>query len=147
MLTDTIEAITASVSDQGAYQGASVEALQQALAQVSLLPSLGIGWEALLEQVKETILPHFLRTWSPNYMAHLHSPALLESIASELIIATFNQSMDSWDQSPVATEVEVAVVNELCRLYGYKEGSDGVFTSGGSQSNLSAITMARDWYC
>lgn len=81
-------------------------------------------------------------------MAHLHSPALLESIASELIIATFNQSMDSWDQSPIATEVEVAVVNQLCELYGYREGSDGVFTSGGgSQSNLSAITMARDWYC
>jgi L-2,4-diaminobutyrate decarboxylase len=147
VLTDTIEAITASVDDQGAYRGASVESLQQALAQFSLLPKQGIGWEALLEQVTQTMLPHFLRTWSPNYMAHLHSPALLESIAGELIIATFNQSMDSWDQSPIATEVEVAVVNQLCELYGYKEGSDGVFTSGGSQSNLSAITMARDWYC
>ncbi len=59
VLTDTIEAITASVSDQGAYQGASVEALQQTLAQFSLLPSHGIGWEALLEQVKQTILPTF----------------------------------------------------------------------------------------
>ncbi|MXI85951.1 pyridoxal phosphate-dependent decarboxylase family protein [Sphaerochaeta halotolerans] len=147
VLTETIEAITASVTDEGAYQGASVETLQQSLAEFAILPSQGIGWEALLERVKQIILPHFLKTWSPNYMAHLHSPALLESIASELIIATFNQSMDSWDQSPIATEVEVAVVQQLCNLYGYGKESDGVFTSGGSQSNLSAITMARDWYC
>jgi len=43
--------------------------------------------------------------------------------------------------------VEVAVVNELCKLYQLGEDADGVFTSGGSQSNLSALTMARDWYC
>ena len=70
-------------------------------------------------------------------MPHLHSPATLESIASELIIASFNQSMDSWDQAPVATEIEVEVIRHLCRMYGYGENSDGGFTSGGSHCNNS----------
>jgi L-2,4-diaminobutyrate decarboxylase len=55
--------------------------------------------------------------------------------------------MDSWDQSPVATEIEVETINELCKLYGYDSSADGVFTSGGSQSNQTAIILARDWFC
>ena len=56
--------------------------------------------------------------------------------------------MDSWDQSPVATEIEVETIRHLCKLYGYDESkADGVFTSGGSQSNQTAIILARDWYC
>ena len=35
----------------------------------------------------------------------------------------------------------------LCKLYGYDENGDGVFTSGGSQSNLSGLLLARDWFC
>ena len=85
-----------------------------------------------------------LRTWSPSYMPHLHSPALLESIAAELIIAAFNSSMDSWDQGPAATEIEEMTIKQLCSLFGYGSGSDGVFTSGGSQSNISASVALRD---
>ena len=81
-------------------------------------------------------------------MPHLHGPSLLETLSSELIISTFNQSMDSWDQSPVATEIEVETIRHLCKLYGYdKAKADGVFTSGGSQSNQTALLLARDWYC
>lgn len=147
IIDDTVQAITDSVTDAGAYQGAGVKDLQNLMQATTILPQTGSGWDAVLDEVKKTILPNSLRTWSTNYMAHLHSPALLESIAGELILSTFNQSMDSWDQGPIATEVEVAVVNELCKLYQLGEDADGVFTSGGSQSNLSALTMARDWYC
>ena len=56
--------------------------------------------------------------------------------------------MDSWDQSPVAIEIEVDTIRHLCKLYGYDDSkADGVFTSGGSQSNQTAIILARDWFC
>ncbi|MCF0238198.1 MAG: diaminobutyrate decarboxylase, partial [Sphaerochaetaceae bacterium] len=110
-------------------------------------------------KVEEEILPHLLRTWSPRYMPHLHAPALTETIASELLIASFNDSMDSWDQGPAATEVEEFVIHGLLELFDFGKsrgyggasiseyGPDGTFTSGGSQSNISAIIAARDWYC
>ena len=147
MIGETVEAILSSISDTSAYAGASPQELQQQIARPTLLPAQGLGFSQVLEEVKKVILPNFLRTSSTDYLAHLHSPALLESICSELILATFNQSMDSWDQSPIATEIELQVTRELCKLYGYSSGSDGIFTSGGSQSNLSALTLARDWYC
>ena len=115
---------------------------------MGFLPEKGKGFEKVLEDVKRDILPHMLRTWSTKYMPHLHSPVLTESICSELIISCFNDSMDSWDQSPAATELEESMVRGLTELFGFpSDTSDGCFTSGGSQSNISAIVAARDWYC
>ncbi|NBK21917.1 MAG: diaminobutyrate decarboxylase, partial [Spirochaetia bacterium] len=147
MIEATVEAIIASIVDNTAYAGKSPQELQQLIKRPTLLPPLGLGFTQVLQEVKRTILPNFLRTSSTDYLAHLHSPALLESICSELILATFNQSMDSWDQAPIATEIELQVTRALCDLYGYDRDSDGIFTSGGSQSNLSGLTLARDWFC
>lgn len=147
VIEESVETILASLTDGGAYAGRSPNELKELIERPTLLPSQGLGFAQVLEEVKRTILPNFLRTSSTDYLAHLHSPPLLESIASELIIATFNQSMDSWDQAPIATEIELQVTRALCELYGYDKESDGTFTSGGSQSNLSALMLARDWFC
>lgn len=147
LLHKVLDDIVSSVSDGKAYAGLSPQDLKKAVHVENLLPENGIGLEGVSSVLKEKILPYFLRTASTDYMAHLHGPALIETVAAELVLSTFNQSMDSWDQSPVATEIELEVVSALCKLFGYKEGSDGVFTSGGSQSNLSGIMLARDWFC
>lgn len=149
IIAQTADAVAASFSDSTAYSGPTPQELKELIKVDAILPQKGLGWQAVLEQLNKQILPNFLRTPSTDYMAHLHSPATIESIASELILSTFNQSMDSWDQSPVATEIELEVIKMLCSLYGYKpeEGADGVFTSGGSQSNQTAIILARDWFC
>lgn len=90
----------------------------------------------------------------PNCIAHLHTPPLISSIAAEGVIAALNQSMDSWDQASAATYVEQKVVDWLCQIYGLEtkvDGSnlesvsDGVFTSGGTQSNQMGLLLARDW--
>ena len=147
MMSATAQAIADSLDHSHVYAGMPPYELRAALRTDELLPDGKITYAELLEEVKAKILPNLVRPMSTDYMAHLHSPALLESIASELIIATFNQSMDSWDQSPAATEIEVEVIRNLCDLYGYGKDSDGVFTSGGSQSNLSGLLLARDWFC
>lgn len=146
IIKQTAKAITEAFNDSTAYSGPTPQELKQIVHQDSILPETGFGWKKVLKLTKKKILPNLLRTSSTDYMPHLHSPATLESIASELIISTFNQSMDSWDQAPVATEIEVEVINHLCALYGYNAKADGVFTSGGSQSNQTAIILARDWF-
>ena len=147
IMNQTVQAVADSFNSSTAYSGPTPQELQALIKSKTILPEQGLGWQKVLEMTKEKILPNLLRTSSTDYMPHLHSPATLESIASEIIISTFNQSMDSWDQAPVATEIEVEVINHLCKLYGYDEKADGVFTSGGSQSNQTAIILARDWFC
>ncbi len=147
VMGQTVASVVDVFSDGKAYSGPTPEELHDIVHQDTILPEKGLGWDVTFEKLKKQILPNLLRTPSSDYMAHLHGPSLLETIAAEVVISTFNQSMDSWDQSPVATEVEVEVTDYLCRLYGYDEKGDGIFTSGGSQSNQTAIILARDWFC
>ncbi len=148
MIDETLKAVYDSFSDDSAFSGINPYELREKIASLGFLPENGMGFEKVLGEIKEDILPHMLRTWSTKYMPHLHSPVLTETICSELIISCFNDSMDSWDQGPAATEVEESMIHGLCELYGFPaETSDGCFTSGGSQSNISAIIAARDWYC
>ncbi|WP_174269917.1 pyridoxal phosphate-dependent class III aminotransferase [Vibrio splendidus] len=81
----------------------------------------------------------------PDCIAHLHTPPLMASVAAESIIAALNQSMDSWDQASAATYVEQCVIDWMCDKYQLGEQADGVFTSGGTQSNLMGLLLARDW--
>lgn len=146
IILETSGAIADAFENDKAYTGPEPFELKEKI-KTQMLSQNGLGFDKTLELVKEKILPNFVRTSSTDYMAHLHSATLLETIAAELIIATFNQSMDSWDQSPAATEIEVDVIRQLCALYGYDKNADGVFTSGGSQSNTTGIFLARDWFC
>ena len=147
MIADTTDAIIESYDDNTAYSGKDVYELRKDLEDLGFLPDEGLGFDKTLKTVKEEIMPHLLRTWSTMYMPHLHAPALTETIASELIIGTFNDSMDSWDQGPAATEIEEDMIHGLLKLFGFGPGADGTFTSGGTQSNMAAIIAARDWFC
>jgi L-2,4-diaminobutyrate decarboxylase len=148
MIRETLSAIFNSFSDDSAFSGIGPYDLRKEIGSLGFLPQKGKGFEETLKETERTILPHMLRTWSTKYMPHLHSPVLTETICSELVIACFNDSMDSWDQGPAATELEESMVHGLLELFGFpKDTGDGNFTSGGSQSNISAIIAARDWYC
>lgn len=118
IITQTAEAIANAFADDRAYSGPTPDELKKIIAQDTILPKKGLGFEKVFELTKEKILPNLLRTPSSDYMAHLHGPSLIENISSELIISTFNQSMDSWDQSPVATEIELEVTKHLCKEHG-----------------------------
>ncbi len=130
-----------------AFSGLTPQELQSLLQDDELLPSAGAGSESVMQFIRDSLLPNSLKVSSTSYMAHLHSAPLIDNLAAELILSTLNQSMDSWDQAPMATEMEVHVIKGLCRLYKLPSASDGIFTSGGSQSNLMGLFLARDWYC
>jgi len=78
-------------------------------------------------------------------VAHLHPPSVVPAVVSELTIAASNQSMDSWDQAPAATEVELHLMDFLGERIGLPRESSGVMTSGGTASNVLGLTLARSW--
>jgi L-2,4-diaminobutyrate decarboxylase len=102
--------------------------------------------DAALEDVRRLILPGVLAVTRPDYVAHFHSPPIIPSVTAELVIAATNQSLDSFDQGPSATALECALVESLCSVFGLPPQASGVFTSGATQSNLTALLLARDAY-
>ncbi len=80
----------------------------------------------------------------PRTAAHLHCPPLLSALAAEVVISALNQSMDSFDQAPIATIIEQKMMQFLCRSTGLPRAADGTMTAGGSQSNYMGLLLARD---
>ena len=80
----------------------------------------------------------------PDYLAHLNCPVLDISLAAEQMATAINTAVETWDQSAGGTWIEKSIINWLCRQLGYPDTGDGVFTTGGSQSNLMALLQARE---
>ena len=69
---------------------------------------------------------------------------MLTSLLAELFSSSINTAVETWDQSAGATLIEQKVIDWTCQRIGYDEGADGVFTTGGTQSNLMALLLARE---
>ena len=142
-----VHAAADAFRDGRAYAGTEPQKLVELITEERILPEKGLGFDAALAKMKEMIIPHLVHPSSSFYMPHLHSPALLETLAADAVISAFNQSMDTWDQSPAATQTECEVIRHLCGLYGFGEHGGGVFTSGGTDSNFEALLISRDDFC
>ncbi|MBN2735645.1 MAG: aspartate aminotransferase family protein [Spirochaetales bacterium] len=132
---------------KAAFSGKTPQELKEILKHDVFLPAKGLGSLNTLRLTGQWILPHLVNVASTDYMAHLHCASLTDSVIAELLLSVYNQSMDSWDQAPMATELELHVLREMAALAGLPTGTDGVFTSGGSQSNLMGVVLAREDYC
>lgn len=145
MMNHTTAAMKAVFEEVNApYSGMNPKALEQAIYAVDL-DNKNASLSDVISDTAELVAKNSIIVQHPNCIAHLHTPPLMPSVVAEAIIATLNQSMDSWDQASAATYVEQKVVDWLCGKYELGENADGIFTSGGTQSNQMGLMLARDW--
>lgn len=107
------------------------------------LDAPAIGTDRALAELDELFVQEAVWFHTPGYLAHLNCPVALPAVAAEAVLAAVNPSVDTWDQSRIGTDIERHVVDWLAGRIGFAAG-DGVFTSGGSQSNLQALLLARE---
>ncbi len=126
------------------YAGATASELAK-LISPDFLPATSRSPEGCSE-ILRTVVANSVAVSHPRTAAHLHCPPLLAALAAEVVISALNQSMDSFDQAPIATIVEQKMIRWLCSEAGLPATSDGTFTSGGSQSNYMGLLLARDTF-
>ncbi|GAB3667193.1 pyridoxal phosphate-dependent decarboxylase family protein [Halopiger thermotolerans] len=142
-----VDAVLERFADGGdPYSGRSPEALAEQFDR-PVIPEVGEGLDAAIDEVAEAVLAHSVGTSNPRCAAHLQCPPMIPGLVAEAILTATNQSLDSFDQAPAATVLERRVVDALCGLFGLPDSADGVFTSGGTQSNFQGLLLARDRYC
>ncbi|AXJ89935.1 pyridoxal phosphate-dependent decarboxylase family protein [Acinetobacter pittii] len=140
---EAVKAVSAWLQNEKMYTGGSIKELRSA---ISFQPSKeGMGVQESLQRMIELFLNKSLKVHHPHSLAHLHCPTMVMSQIAEVLINATNQSMDSWDQSPAGSLMEVQLIDWLRQKVGYGSGQAGVFTSGGTQSNLMGVLLARDW--
>ncbi len=137
------DAVAAARSGERPFSGADPAELAKAIAAIDPCPPAGVGFDAVLAELRDAVLAHGIHVSDPRCAAHLHCPTLLTAAAAELAIGATNQSMDSFDQAPAATLLEDHLVRWLAATLGLAGGS-GVLTSGGTASNLLGLLLARE---
>lgn len=107
------------------------------------LDGTGIGNSEALREADALYAQNAVWFHHPSYVAHLNCPVAVPAVAAEAMLAAINTSVDTYDQSEVATLMERRLVQWACSHVGFDAG-DGIFTSGGTQSNLQALFLARE---
>ena len=97
--------------------------------------------DRVLETAKQT-LRYSVRTGHPRFFNQLYGGLDPAGILGEWLAAVLNTSMYTYEVAPVATLMEGALIERLNQLVGFSRG-EGVFTPGGSISNLMAVLAAR----
>lgn len=115
-------------------------------------------WEAAPEaptdphEVLRFVLDHVMTNSNivshPRSYAFVPGPSNYISAMSDTLTAGFNIFAGGWAASPAAAELEIVTMNWLLKLFQLpvKTGG-GIFTSGGSMANLTALATARKVKC
>ncbi|MEV0532927.1 pyridoxal-dependent decarboxylase [Kitasatospora sp. NPDC050463] len=142
LLADVLDALAAGAARRAGPLPAGSPDELAALAVAGLADAHG---PQALARLTELLAHGAADPADPACAAHLHCPPLAVAAAADLAVSALNPSQDSWDQAPAATALETALLAELAALVGYDPaGAAGVLTSGGTESNLMGLMLARD---
>ncbi|MGW7008743.1 pyridoxal phosphate-dependent decarboxylase family protein [Streptomyces sp. NPDC054933] len=102
---------------------------------------------AALDELERVYLRDAVYFHHPRYLGHLNCPVVIPAVLGEAVLSSVNSSLDTWDQSFGGTLIERRLIDWTAARIGLGDAADGVFTSGGTQSNLHAMLLARDEAC
>ncbi|MGW3405149.1 pyridoxal phosphate-dependent decarboxylase family protein [Streptomyces zhihengii] len=142
-VTEGVERVAAKLaSTQRPFTGVTPDRLAPVVAAVDLDTPLADA-SAALDELEEVYLRDAVYFHSPRYLAHLNCPVVIPAVLGEAVLSAVNSSLDTWDQSAGGTLIERKLIDWTCARAGLGPAADGVFTSGGTQSNLQALLLAR----
>jgi aromatic-L-amino-acid/L-tryptophan decarboxylase len=106
-------------------------------------PERAEGFDALLRDLDEVILPGITHWNHPRFFAWFANTGSEPGILAELLIAALNVNNMTWLASPAATELEVTVMDWLAQLLGLPRGWHGHIEDTASTATVAALAAAR----
>jgi aromatic-L-amino-acid/L-tryptophan decarboxylase len=97
----------------------------------------------LLAQLEREVFPNNLHVDHPRFFAFVPGPNNFISTMADALAAGFNIFNGTWLGGSAAAALERGVVGWFCRMCGLPETAGGLFVSGGSMANLTALVAAR----
>ncbi|MDH6461620.1 L-2,4-diaminobutyrate decarboxylase [Micromonospora sp. A200] len=125
------------------FTGVTPQDLAPRIAGIDLDRPLG-DTGAALDELQDVYLRDAVYFHHPRYLAHLNCPVVIPALLGEAVLSAVNSSLDTWDQSAGGTLIERRLIDWTVDRVGLGPAADGVFTSGGTQSNLQAMLLARE---
>ncbi|MEY7975106.1 lysine decarboxylase DesA [Streptomyces pilosus] len=143
-VTEGVERVAAKLATTARpFTGVTVDALAPRIDAIDLDRPLH-DTTAVLDELEDVYLRDAIYFHHPRYLAHLNCPVVIPALLGEAVLSAVNSSLDTWDQSAGGTLIERKLIDWTTARIGLGPAADGVFTSGGTQSNLQALLLARE---
>ncbi|MDQ6622879.1 MAG: aminotransferase class I/II-fold pyridoxal phosphate-dependent enzyme, partial [Verrucomicrobiota bacterium] len=87
---------------------------------------------------------HSRHNGHPRMFGYVQSPGTAIAAFADLLASALNANLTVWRSAPAAVELERMTIDWIRQILGFEPGADGLFVSGGSMANLSALAVARE---
>lgn len=106
------------------------------------LPDRGADPSEILGWWTEKVLPHTTHLGSPRYFGFVNGSGTMISVLAEALAASVNMNVGAWKPAPAATEIERRTIAWIAEMIGYAPDCGGLFVSGGTMANFTALLAA-----
>jgi glutamate/tyrosine decarboxylase-like PLP-dependent enzyme len=106
----------------------------------------GVGGFEALRLFRDELMPACRPMDDPMNLAYVPTAPSVAATMFDLVVSASSIFGGNWEAGAGAIAAENQVIRWLADLAGFPEGAGGVFVSGGSAANLSALVTARQVY-
>jgi aromatic-L-amino-acid decarboxylase len=107
------------------------------------VPEQGMEFEAVLDQVERDVLANTMHVNHPRFFAYVPGPGNFVGAMADALISGYNVFAGTWISGSGPAAVELTVLEWLREMCGLPASAGGVFVSGGTMANLTALAVAR----
>jgi hypothetical protein len=107
------------------------------------LPEKATGVSSVINQLRENVLNHISHVDHPRFFAFVPSPSNFVSVMADTLAAGFNVFAGTWLEASGPAEIELVTLDWLRQLCNLPDTAGGLFVSGGSMANITALAVAR----
>jgi glutamate/tyrosine decarboxylase-like PLP-dependent enzyme len=107
------------------------------------IPERGLGVDAVLRRLERDVLGNMMHLDHPRFFAFIPGPSNYVAAMAEALATGFNVFAGTWLEASGPAQIELVTVDWLRQICGMPEGTNGLFVSGGSMANLTALVVAR----
>jgi glutamate/tyrosine decarboxylase-like PLP-dependent enzyme len=148
--TDETEAMASALGAYARNRIAAAQPLDRVVPPEELdrragetVTATGIGWEEALRLWSDVLAPATISTDHPAALAFVPGAPTKASVLFDLIVGASSTIATGWIDGAGAIWAENQALAWLSSAAGLPAGAGGVFVSGGSAGNLSALVAAR----
>ncbi len=142
---DWMATYCAAVRDLPVYPRTSSAALRAQLAEP--LPEDGRPMADLFELWEEVIVPGSRQNGHPRFFGYVSAPGTAVAAVADLLASTLAANLTAWRSAPAPAEIEHLAIDWIKEALGCDRDAGGLFTSGGSLANFTALAAARHRHC
>lgn len=122
------------------------EASPKVLEQIAghTIPDQGRPLEDVVREMQDSIIGYGYNIDHARFLGFVPGPVNAVSWLGDMMASGYNRHAGSFANYPAGCIAENEVLRWLCDKAGFPEGAGGVFVSGGSMANMTALVAARD---